>query len=149
MRILAALLVSSLACVPVAPAAAAAAPEQASEPFVVEFYYKIQWGHAEEWLGLVRKNYLPLLEADLKRGRVLEFTLQEPRYHATEESRWDYRITVAYRDASAAYAPGLDAEARKALFPDQETYKREEKRRFEIVLAHWDVPIKTGPLASK
>jgi hypothetical protein len=30
---------------------------------------------------------------------------------------------------------------KKELFPDQETFKREEQRRFEILLAHWDVPI--------
>ena len=30
---------------------------------------------------------------------------------------------------------------KKELFPDQETFQREEARRFEILLAHWDVPI--------
>jgi hypothetical protein len=30
----------------------------------------------------------------------------------------------------------------KQLFPDQATFKREEQRRFEILDAHWDVPIK-------
>lgn len=149
MRLRAAVLALVLAA-PLAPSVAAGpAPAQAGEPFVVEFYYRVKWGHASEWLGLVRKNYMPILEADKKTGRVIDFSLQEPRYHATEESRWDYRITVAYKDAAAAYAPGLDAAARQALFPDQETYRREEKRRFEIVLAHWDVPLKTGPLAGR
>jgi hypothetical protein len=27
------------------------------------------------------------------------------------------------------------------LYPDQETFRREERRRFEILQAHWDVPI--------
>jgi len=27
------------------------------------------------------------------------------------------------------------------LWPDQATYKREEQRRFEILLAHWDLPV--------
>ncbi len=149
MRLRAAVLALVLAA-PLAPSVAAGpAPAQAGEPFVVEFYYRVKWGHASEWLELVRKNYLPILEADKKSGRIVDFSLQEPRYHATEESRWDYRITVAYKDAAAAYAPGLDAAARQALFPDQETYRREEKRRFEIVLAHWDVPLKTGPLAGR
>jgi len=26
----------------------------------------------------------------------------------------------------------------KQLYPDQETYKKEEQRRFEILDAHWD-----------
>lgn len=29
----------------------------------------------------------------------------------------------------------------KQLWPEQETYKREEQRRFEILLAHWDLPV--------
>jgi hypothetical protein len=29
----------------------------------------------------------------------------------------------------------------KQLWPDQETYKHEEQRRFEILLAHWDLPV--------
>jgi hypothetical protein len=35
--------------------------------------------------------------------------------------------------------PNLDAIVRQ-LYPDQETFRREEQRRFEILLAHWDVP---------
>jgi len=29
----------------------------------------------------------------------------------------------------------------KQLWPDQTTYEREERRRFEILLAHWDYPV--------
>ena len=29
----------------------------------------------------------------------------------------------------------------KQLWPDQETYKKEEQRRFEILLGHWDLPV--------
>jgi len=32
------------------------------------------------------------------------------------------------------------------LYPDQETFKKEEQRRFEILLAHWDVPVSPVPL---
>jgi len=32
---------------------------------------------------------------------------------------------------------------KKQLFPDQGTYTEEEQRRFEILDAHWDLPIKT------
>lgn len=34
---------------------------------------------------------------------------------------------------------------KKQLFPDQETYRREEQRRFEILLAHWDLPLVAAP----
>jgi len=29
----------------------------------------------------------------------------------------------------------------KQLWPDQPTFTREEQRRFEILLAHWDLPV--------
>ena len=29
----------------------------------------------------------------------------------------------------------------KRLYPDQATFKKEEQRRFEILDAHWDVPL--------
>jgi hypothetical protein len=30
----------------------------------------------------------------------------------------------------------------RQLFPDQDSYKKEEQHRFEILEAHWDLPIK-------
>jgi hypothetical protein len=44
----------------------------------------------------------------------------------------------------------FDEEAlKKQLFPDQETYQKEEQRRFEILLSHSDVPIKSVDLEGK
>ena len=42
-----------------------------------------------------------------------------------------------------------DEQILKQLYPHQETFKREEQRRFEILLAHWDVPIKSVNLDEK
>jgi hypothetical protein len=35
------------------------------------------------------------------------------------------------------------------LFPDQQAYEREEQRRFEILDAHWDVPVRTLDIEGK
>jgi len=35
----------------------------------------------------------------------------------------------------------------KRLFPDQDTFRREEQRRFEILAAHWDLPVVTVDLS--
>ncbi len=32
-------------------------------------------------------------------------------------------------------------EIKRQLYPDQETFKKEEQKRFEILVGHWDVPI--------
>ena len=36
---------------------AQAAPAGPDKPFVVEYYYKTKWGHAEEFLKLFKKNH--------------------------------------------------------------------------------------------
>jgi hypothetical protein len=66
----------------------------------------------------------------------------EPRFHMPEEARWDYRVTIVYPDVARSMQ-GDSAELKKQLFPDQDTFKREEQRRFDILLAHWDLPIST------
>jgi hypothetical protein len=116
--------------------------EMAKEkPYVVEYYYKAQWGHADEWLALFKKNHLPLLKALKDQGRITELEMEKPRYHATEDGRWDFRVTIEWKNYAASNDNGTEDALRRKLFPDQETFKREEQRRFEILLAHWDLPI--------
>jgi hypothetical protein len=38
-------------------------------------------------------------------------------------------------------APSGEDEIVRKLFPDQDTFKKEEQRRFELLDAHWDVPL--------
>ena len=35
-------------------------PAGSDKPFVVEYYYKTKWGHADEFLRLFKKNHYPL-----------------------------------------------------------------------------------------
>ena len=112
------------------------------KPFVIEYYYKTKWGHADEFITLFRKNHYPLLKREVEMGRLLKVTAVAPVYHTTEDGRWDYRVTIVYKNAAVAN-DGYDSTAlQKQLFPDQETYKKEEQRRFEILEAHWDLPLK-------
>jgi hypothetical protein len=50
------------------------------------------------------------------------------------------RTYVKNRGATVEEKSGEEA-IKKELFPDQETFRREEQRRFEILLAHWEIPI--------
>ena len=71
-----------------------------------------------------------------------------PRYHASEDGRWDYRVTIVYPSVAAAHTPDpREAEDRRRLYPDSTRFAREEQRRFEVLEAHWDVPLVTVPLA--
>ena len=124
------------------PQEAVAAGSAQDKPFVVEYYYKVKWGHADEFITLFRKNHYPLLKKQVEMGRMLKVSAVSPRYHATEDGRWDYRVTIVFKNATVAN-DGFDEKALiKQLYPDQETYKKEEQRRFEILDAHWDLPIK-------
>ena len=118
---------------------------RAEAPFVVEYYYKAKWGFADEFARLFKKNHLPVLKKQIESGRFLEVRAEKPRYHATEDGRWDFRVTIVFRSAAVAADSSGEEEIKKQLFPDQETYRREEQRRFEILLAHWDLPLVAAP----
>jgi methionine-rich copper-binding protein CopC len=128
------------------PAMAAEAKEQ---PYVIEYYYKAKWGHADEFLTLFKKNHYPVLKKEIELGRMLKVSMNVPRYHTTEDGRWDYRVTIVFKNAAIANDSFDSSVVIKQLYPDQETYKKEEQRRFEILDAHWDLPIKDVDLDAR
>ncbi len=114
----------------------------ADQPYTMEYYYKVQWGHQQEFLQLFLKNHYPLLQKIVETGRMLSVKIEQPSNHMTEEGRWDYRVTIRFKNSTMATTANPDEERFiEELWPDQETYRREEQRRFEILLAHWDVPV--------
>ncbi len=131
----------------------AASPAQTADtsgkPFVVEYYYKAKWGSADEFLQLFKKNHYPLLKKQVEMGRMLKVWIDQPRYHTTEDGRWDYRVTIVFKNATVANEPFDETEIKKQLWPDQATYQKEEQRRFEILLSHWDLPVRTLDLDGK
>ena len=120
------------------------APPQggADQPYIMEYYYKVQWGHQQEFLQLFLKNHYPLLMKQTETGRILSVKIETPSNHGTEDGRWDYRVTIRYKNSTVATTANPDEERLiKQLWPDQATYNREEQRRFEVLLAHWDMPV--------
>jgi hypothetical protein len=117
------------------------AASRSEQSYVVEYYYQTRWGYADEFIRLFKKNHYPVLRKQVESGRILSVTAVTPRFHATEDRRWDYRVTIAFRNAQVASEPDPNLEATlRQLYPDQERFRAEEQRRFEILLAHWDVP---------
>ena len=126
------------------PLTAQGAPPQASanQPYTMEYYYKVQWGHQQEFLQLFLKNHYPLLQKEVEIGRLLAVKIETPANHMTEEARWDYRATLVFKNSTMATTTNPDQAAMiKQLWPDQATFTREEQRRFEVLLAHWDLPV--------
>jgi len=127
----------------------AMAAEGKEQPYVIEYYYKAKWGHAEEFLSLFKKNHYPVLKKEMELGRMLKVSMTVPRYHTTEDGRWDYRVTIVFKSAAIANDNFDSSALIKQLFPDQENYKKEEQRRFEILDAHWDLPIRDVDLDTR
>jgi hypothetical protein len=120
------------------------APPQGSpdKPYTMEYYYKVQWGRQKEFLDLFLKNHYPLLKKNVESGRMLSVKIETPANHGTEDGRWDYRVTIRFKNSTVATTANPEEERQiKQLWPDQTRYYHEEQRRFEILLAHWDMPV--------
>jgi len=126
------------------PLLAQGAPPQgaADQPYTMEYYYKVQGGHQQEFLQLFLKNHYPLLKKIVESGPMVSVKIETPANHMTEDARCDDRVTIRFKNSTVATAANQEEETLiKQLWPDHETYKREEQRRFEILLAHWDLPL--------
>jgi hypothetical protein len=68
--------------------------------------------------------------------------MYKPMYHGDGRADWTYAVVIVYSGWPALQSvPGAEEELAKKLYPDQDTFKKEEQRRFEILDAHWDVPL--------
>jgi len=118
----------------------------ANDYFAVEDYYRVKWGHADEFIALWKANHYPLLKKAQEKGDVISIKAETPRLHAGEDTRWDFRVTVVFRTAALAFDENLTAPYKKQLYPDQDAFGKAETHRFEILLSHWDVEVAGVPL---
>lgn len=110
-----------------------------TKPYLVEWVYRIKYGYQEEWWKLFLKYQIATLDKEKELGFVTNYQVVRPGLHTSEDARWDYRIVIAYKDAASATHGG---EVEKSLFPDAESRKKEENRRWELTANHWDLPIR-------
>jgi hypothetical protein len=125
-----------------------AAPVKSSpdEYFAVEDYYRVKWGHADEFISLWKANHYPLLKKAQEKGDVISIKAETPRLHSGEDTRWDFRVTVVFRTAALAFDENLTVPYKKDLYPDQDAFGKAEQHRFELLLSHWDVEVASIPL---
>lgn len=119
-----------------APGSSASALEK---PFMVEWVYKVKWGHDQEFWQLFKKYQIAILNYQKRTGDVLSYKVYRPAIHTSEDSRWEYRVDIVFKNKLVW---GRSDEIGRQIFPDQATYKREENRRWELTEAHWDLPIR-------
>ncbi|MBI1872493.1 MAG: hypothetical protein HYS05_01230 [Acidobacteria bacterium] len=119
---------------------APATQNTASAERTVWYFYRVKWGYQDEFVDLFRRNHYPVLKAQMP-ARVTSVRTFVPTYHGDGRSDWTFAVAITYRDTAAMTGPSNDAEIVKKLYPDQAKFRKEEQRRFEILDAHWDVPL--------
>src|SRR5260370_13768321 len=120
------------------PLLAQGAPPQgaADRPYTMEYYYKVQWGHQQKFLKLFLKNHYPLLKKIVESGRMLSVKIETPANHMTEDARWDYRVTILFKNSTVATTANSEEESLiRRLSPDQATYNRVEPVRLVGLLS--------------
>ena len=105
------------------------------------YFYRVKWGYQDEFVTLFAKNHLPVLREEMKTGRITDVRTYVPTYHGDGRADWTFAVTITYKDTAAMTGPSNEDAIVKRLYPDQATFKKEEQRRFEILDAHWDVPL--------
>jgi hypothetical protein len=124
------------------PAAQAPAAQSTAKPERTAWYfYRVKWGFQDEFVALFAKNHLPVLREQMKTGRIVDVRTFVPTYHGDGRADWTFAVVIVYKDTAAMMGPSDDAAIVKRLYPDQAAFAREEQRRFEILDAHWDVPL--------
>ena len=137
--ILVALILATLA-----PAGRAQAPAQQSasnQQKTVWYFYRVKWGFQDEFQTLFAHNHLPVLREQIKGGRIVSVKTYVPTYHGDGRADWTFAVAITYKDVAAMTAPSGDEEIQRRLYPDRAKFLKEEQRRFEILDAHWDVPL--------
>jgi hypothetical protein len=122
--------------------------QSTSKPLTIESYYKAKWGYADEFISLWKKNHYPLLKKLQEKGDIISIKAESPVIHSSEDSRWDFKVTITFKDEHLALDYSIVDPFKKQLFPDQESYQKAEQHRFELLIAHWDVLVEPVPLAN-
>jgi hypothetical protein len=115
--------------------------------FTMENYYKIKWGHADEFIDLWKKNHYPLLKKTIENGDIITVKAEKPILHSGEDTRWDFKVTIVFKNAELGVGkddPTLRYRAQ--LYPDLPKLKKDEEYRFSLLIAHWDVIVENVPV---
>jgi hypothetical protein len=107
----------------------------------VWYFYRVKWGFQDEFVTLFQRNHYPVLKEQMKTGRIKDVRTFVPTYHGDGRADWTFAVVITYRDTTAMTGPSGDEEIVRKLYPDQAKFAKEEQRRFEILDAHWDVPL--------
>lgn len=128
-------------CVIGALALGAQAPPKQSgaEPKATWYFYTVKWGMQNEFLDLFQRNHYPILKAKEKAGTFRSVRTFVPEFHGDGRADWTFAVELI-TPPNPPSSP-TDEEIIAKLYPDRAKFVQEEQRRFELLTAHWDVPL--------
>jgi hypothetical protein len=130
----AAVLLGSLAVGAQAPA-----KQSGGEPKTTWYFYTVKWGLQDEFVDLFQRNHYPILKAKEKAGMFKSVRVYVPEFHGDGRADWTFAVELI-APPNPPTTPS-DDEIIAKLYPDRAKFLREEQRRFEVLIAHWDVPL--------
>jgi hypothetical protein len=122
-----------------AAGAQAPAKQGGGEPKTTWYFYTVKWGFQDEFLDLFQRNHYPVLKAKEKAGMFRSVRTFVPEFHGDGRGDWTFAVELVV-PPNPPTTPS-DDEIIGKLYPDRAKFTREEQRRFEILVAHWDVPL--------
>jgi len=121
-------------------AAAQAPPKQTGgQAKTTWYFYTVKWGLQDEFLDLFQRNHYPILKAKEKAGMFRSVRAYVPEFHGDGRADWTFAVELVV-PPNPPTSP-TDEEIISKLYPERAKFAREEQRRFEILTAHWDVPL--------
>lgn len=127
--------------------AQAPAQQAAGEPKTTWFFYTVKWGFQDEFLDLFQRNHYPILKEMEKGGHYLSVRTFVPENHGDGRADWTFAVELV--EPATRPATPTEADIVAKLYPDRAKLQREEQRRFELLVAHWDVPLNRIDLGTR
>ena len=109
------------------------------DQITIESYYKMKWGYAQEFINLWMANHYPLQKKAMEKGDIISIIAEKPKEHSGEDTRWDFKVTVVYKNAALALQHSITDLYKKELYPDLQKLAKDEQYRFTLLIAHWDI----------
>jgi hypothetical protein len=125
------------------PALKAQAPSGGER--TVWYFYRVTWGSQDEFVELFKKNHYPVLKEQMG-SRLTKFRAYVPQFHGDGRADWTFATEIVFKSDAEFMGPSPEQAIVKRLFPDAAAFRKEEARRFEIVDAHWDIPLREVPM---
>ena len=98
-----------------------------------------EMGRTNEFLDLFQRNHYPILKAMQKSGHYLSVKTYVPENHGDGRADWTFAVELV--EPAVRPSSPTEEEIVAKLYPDRAKLQREEQRRFELLVAHWDVPL--------